>query len=113
MKTKWTVGFASAGTIFGPRQEWVEDGYVNIWPVGWVVAIQSAYGHEYYHSHRFATEKEAERFHDKVESAFEKGSQPDLQYWNGPRTIYGTQAYLDEEPAMVARERADDLLWGY
>lgn len=77
------------------------------------MVIQSAYGYEYCHNHRFETEDAAETFSHKVSEAFVNGRQPDLQYWNGPRTIYGSQAYIDEEPMIVARERADDLYGGY
>jgi hypothetical protein len=106
-KTKWQVGYTSASDLFGPEKVWMEDGYYDIWPDGWVVLIRSDYGHEYYHQHRFSTKEDSEAFHNKVNNHLENGGQPNLDYWEGPRVIYGSQAYIDEEPYIVNRERDD------
>jgi len=108
---KWFAEYVPASVYFGPRTyRSHEDGFVyHDWPEGWVIVAWSDYGREYVHKHRPATAEAAEAFLAKVQARFEQGGQPDLEHWDYQRVQYGSQAYLDEEPYIVCRERQDDL----
>jgi hypothetical protein len=81
---------------------------------GHAVAFSTAYGHEYTHVHPFpdtadgrsAAERLAARVQRHLDSHGVDGL--DLRHW-AVRTIYGSQAYIDEEPGIVWREREDAL----
>jgi hypothetical protein len=91
-----------------------EDGYRYTFPVYChAVSFRTAYGIEYTLRHRFDDTPAglvlARRTALKVQEVLrEKGVDGlDLERWAN-RTIYGSQAYIDEEPYIVARERDDD-----
>ena len=81
----------------------------NEWPEGFVVTAYNQYGAESLHPHTFETEESMDRFLDQVKVHLAAGGDLDLDHWNFNRVQYGTLAYLDEEPYIVARERADAL----
>lgn len=84
--------------------------YENVW----LVSFSTKYGIEYTHRHAFpetaqaAAERLARRVEDRLNTVgLDKAL--DLTHW-GDRVIYGSQAYIDEEPYIVAREKSDDLM---
>ena len=110
-KKDWTVSGGSAAQAFGPRQvRNYEDGFLyNEWPEGFVVIAYNSYGQEYNLPFTFKTEESMDRFLDRVKAHLAAGGDLNLDHWNFSRVQYGTQAYLEEEPYIVARERADAL----
>ena len=79
------------------------------------IGFSTAYGIEYTHRHPFPDSPTgltaAERLARRVEAVLNvRGiAGLDLDCWVD-RVMYGTQAYLDEEPFTVEREKADALL---
>jgi hypothetical protein len=82
------------------------------------ISFRTAYGIEYTLRHTWEDTPEgairAERFARRVQAVVDaKGIDGlNLNCW-ADRVMYGTQAYLDEEPLIVAREREDALLGDY
>ena len=111
-KTTWFTEYGRAGDYFGPRPyRSLEDGYLYYdWPEGWVVIAWNSYGREYVHERRFDSQAEAASLCERARLRFEAGGQPDLRHWSFVRVQYGSQAYLDEEPHIVHRER-EEALW--
>jgi hypothetical protein len=111
-KESWVCYAISWAQLVGPRQyrHW-EDGFLyNEWPEGWTVVIYNKYGQEYwYNFKKDLTEDQANELVARCQTKFLSGGQPDFQYWTFARVQYGSQAYLDEEPYIVEREKADDL----
>jgi hypothetical protein len=82
---------------------------------GYGITFTTFYGEEYNHDHQFpptvpglqAAERLATRVQTLLDTVGVDGL--DMTHWN-VRTIYGTQAYLDQEPEIVQREKDDALL---
>jgi hypothetical protein len=107
----WHIEAWSAADYFGPKAvRNYEDGFwYHEWPEGFVVVGASDYGNEYIHGHTFKTLPEAEKFAIKVQGHLLDGGLLNLDHWVFQRVQYGSQAYIDQEPYIVAREREDDL----
>jgi hypothetical protein len=98
------------------HQEWyidTEDGFRRYtMHEYYLVSFTTQYGQEWVHSHSFPMTidgaQKAKQLAERVQEALNEHGLNGLDetLWN-VRTMYGTQAYLDEEPAIVARERAD------
>ena len=109
MTTKWTVGAMKKDDAFGPRQYFHEDGYYNDYSADAVVIAYNTYGNEYVHKHVFESLDIAERFVLRVNRHLEADGELDLTHWVFNRVQYGSQAYIDEEPYIVEREKQDAL----
>jgi len=107
----WQVDAAPARDVLGPKvsRHW-EDGFIREeWPDGYIVSLWSEYGRLYYHPRTFDTAKDADAFVDKLKAHLKAGRKPNLDNWHFIRVMYGSQAYLDEEPQIVWQERHDAL----
>jgi hypothetical protein len=92
-----------------------EDGEVRQYLVaGHCVEVRTRFGHSYTHLHRFDDTPHglarAEKLARAVKGVLDVDGMAGLNigFWS-VRTIYGTDAYLDEEPGIVQREREDDM----
>lgn len=98
------------------HQEWyidAEDGFSRYtMHEYYLVSFTTQYGQEWVHEHSFPLtidgRLKAKRLAERVQAALNEGGLEALDetHWS-VRTMYGTQAYLDEEMGIVARERAD------
>jgi hypothetical protein len=81
---------------------------------GHAVEVRTRFGHSYTHLHRFDDTADglarAERLAQAVKTVLDVDGIGglNLDFWS-VRTIYGTDAYLDEEPEIVQREREDEM----
>lgn len=79
-----------------------------------VVEVRTRWGHSFTHHFRFPDTNQglgrANYFAAHVEDFIRANGveKLDLNHWD-KRTIYGTDAYLDEEPALVENEIRGDL----
>jgi hypothetical protein len=82
------------------------------------VELRTRWGHSYTHIFQFpdtdAGAVRAARFAQKIERFVRANGTDklDLKYWD-VRTIYGSDAYCDEEHDIVLREKEDALLNEY
>ena len=93
-----------------------EDGwerFLTVW--SYRVSFRTPYGLEYVLRHAFpdtaAGAAHAAQTAAKVQAKLDTNGVDGLdeERWN-TRVMYGTQAYLDEEPFIVEREKADALM---
>jgi hypothetical protein len=113
--TNWTVGAMKSDDAFGPRRYWHEDGYYWDYSDAAIVISYNEYGNEYVLGHTFPDIIAAENFVKKIKVHLAAGGDLNLDHWNFNRVVYGSQAYLDEEPYIVEREKQDALdreAWG-
>ena len=87
----------------------------EVWDWRNIVSFSTEYGIEYTHLTWFsddpAGERQACRLRRRVEAALNtKGLTAINEAGWATRTIYGSQAYIDQEPEIVERERSDALL---
>lgn len=108
--TNWTVGAMKRDDAFAPRRVWHEDSYYYDYSDEAVIIAYDTYGYEYVHQHTFPDIVAAEKIAKKINAHLESGGDLNLEHWNHNRVIYGSQAYIDEEPFIVEREK-QDALW--